>query len=134
MHSGGTNGSNDASIASMVPAWRVGMEDGGAGAGTRTGIGVVAGGGRLPAVEAMPVQDQLRRVQCRREQPVPRISLGRQLAGLLRLVAVRPWAACAPARPVQRADPGLRRQLSTAVAADKCCDNKRPFEAKPWAH
>ena len=137
MPCGGTTGSSDASIASMAPAWPVGMGDGGAGAGTPTGIGAVAGGGRLLAVtqvEAMPVQARLRRVPFPRDRPASRISPGRQPAELLRFVPVRSQAACAPARRVQRADPGLLRQLSTAVAAGKYCDNQRPFEAKPWAH
>ena len=88
----GTVGSSGASIASMVRAWLAGMGDGGGVAGTPTGIGVVAGGGLLPAVtpvEAMPVRDQLRRVQCPRDQRVSRISLGRRPAELLRLIPVR---------------------------------------------
>ena len=76
----------------MVRAWLAGMGDGGAVVGIPTGIGVAADGSLLPAVtpvEAMPVRDQLRRVQCPPDQPVSRISLGRRPAELLRLIPAR---------------------------------------------
>jgi hypothetical protein len=54
-------------------------------------MGVVTGSGLLPAVtpvEAMRVQDQLRRVQFPGDEPGFHISQGRQAAELLGLVPV----------------------------------------------
>jgi len=75
----------------MVRVWLAGTGDGGGVAGIPTGMGVVRGSGLLPAVtpvEAMRVQDQLRRVQFPRDQPGFGISQGRQAGELLGLVPV----------------------------------------------